>query len=259
MREGTRMDLGLKEKVALVTGAANGIGRAVAESLAREGARVYLADLDEGAVTAVARDIAARGYAAHGVSLDVGDGTAVERTVAQLVAREKRLDIVVNSAGILRTAKLADSTLHDWEALSRVNVGGVYACSRAAADVMVAQRYGKIVNLASVAATKGGGMIGNALYGASKAAVVALTKGFAREYGPAGINVNAIAPALTETPMIRGPLDDPAIRERLHKLVPLGRFAHPEEIANLAVFLVSDLAAFINGSIVLIDGGLLTA
>jgi NAD(P)-dependent dehydrogenase (short-subunit alcohol dehydrogenase family) len=258
MREGKRMDLALKGKIALVTGAANGIGKAVAVSLAAEGVKVCLADLDTDAVAAAASALAVQGYTARSIALDVGDGAAVERAVAQLVEREQRLDIVVNSAGILRTAKLRDSTLADWEALSRVNVGGLYACSRAAADVMSRQRYGKIVNLASTSAFKGGGMVGNALYGASKAAVVALTKGFAREYGHAGINVNAIAPAVTETGMVRGPLEDPAARERLRGLTPVGRFAQPEEIAALAVFLVSDLAAYINGSIIVIDGGLLT-
>lgn len=258
MREGKRMDLSLNGKIALVTGAANGIGRAVAESLAAEGVRVCLADLDENAVAAAASALVAKGCTARGVALDVGDGTAVEHAMAELVDREKRLDILVNSAGILRTAKLCDSRLEDWEALSRVNVGGLYACSRAAADVMSRQRYGKIVNLASTSAFKGGGMIGNALYGASKAAVAALTKGFAREYGPAGINVNAIAPAVTETAMVRGPLEDPAARERLRALTPLGRFAQPAEIAALTVFLVSDAAAYINGSVILIDGGLLT-
>jgi NAD(P)-dependent dehydrogenase (short-subunit alcohol dehydrogenase family) len=252
------MDLGLNAKIALVTGAANGIGRAVAESLASEGATVYLADVDERAVESVADALATGGRTAHPLGLDVGDAEAVQQAVTTILAREGRLDVAVNSAGILRTSSLRESTARDWEALSRVNVGGVYACCKAAGDAMAAQGYGKIVNLASISAFKGGGSIGNALYGASKAAVVALTKGFAREYGPLGVNVNALAPAVTETPMIRGPLDEPATRERLVRAIPLGRIAQPREIAALAVFLASDQAAYLNGSVIVIDGGLLT-
>ncbi len=252
------MDFHLRGKVALVTGAARGIGLSVAESLAAEGAVVYLADLDAERVAERAAAVAARGSSARALRLDVTDFEQVEKAVAEIVAREGRIDILVNSAGILRTGPLAESQPSDWEALSAVNVGGVYACSKSVADAMSERRYGKILNLASISALKGGGSVGNALYGASKAAVVALTKGFAREYGPFGINVNAIAPAVTETPMTGAALDAAAVREAIARTIPLGRIAQAHEIANLAVFLVSDLAAYVNGSIVVIDGGLLT-
>jgi NAD(P)-dependent dehydrogenase (short-subunit alcohol dehydrogenase family) len=252
------MNLGLEGRIALVTGAANGIGWAIAATLAGEGATVHLADLDAASVVARVTELHQAGSAAHAVTLDVADPDRVDRAVAAILEQDARIDILVNSAGILRSRELENSGIDDWEALSKVNVGGVFLCSKAVIVSMAARRYGKILNIASIAALKGGGSIGNTLYGASKAAVVALTKGFAREYGPAGINVNAIAPAVTETPMTGGALDEGETRLRIAGAIPLGRIAQPQEIANLAAFLVSDLAAYVNGSVVVIDGGLLT-
>ena len=252
------MDFGFAGKVALVTGAANGIGRAIAELLATEGSTVYFADLDEHGAKSAAAAAAKGGRSASGIAIDVASGDSVLRTIDTVASRGGRLDVLVNSAGVLRTTSLQDSTLADWEALSRVNVGGVFNCSKAAAAVMSEQRYGKILNLSSVSAFKGGGSIGNALYGASKAAVSALTKGFAREYGPFGINVNAIAPAVTDTPMTRAVIEDAGLRERILQTIPLHRLSELHEIANLAAFLVSDLSGYVNGTTVLIDGGLLT-
>ncbi|MGA3037733.1 MAG: SDR family oxidoreductase [Vulcanimicrobiaceae bacterium] len=253
------MDLGLGGKIALVTGAANGIGRAIAQALAGEGARVYLADLDAAGAAAAAKGMRASGAAAEGLGLDVGDASSVQEVFGRIRSREKRLDILINSAGILRTSTLRDSTAADWELLSRINVGGVYLCSKAALDSMSEQRYGKIVNLSSISAFKGGGSVGNALYGASKAAVAALTKGFAREYAPLGININAVAPAVTQTPMTHDSFSSAELRAHVERSIPAGRIAEASEIASLTLFLVSDLAAYINGSIVVIDGGLLTA
>jgi 3-oxoacyl-[acyl-carrier protein] reductase len=252
------MDLGLGGKIALVTGAANGIGRAIAQGLAAEGARVYLADLDATGAAAAAEALRSSGAAAEGLGLDVGDANSVQETFDRIRGREKRLDILVNSAGILRTSTLRDSTPADWELLSRINVGGVYLCSKAALDSMSEQQYGKIINLSSISAFKGGGSVGNALYGASKAAVAALTKGFAREYAPLGININAIAPAVTQTPMTQDSFSSAELRARVERSIPAGRIADASEIASLTLFLVSDLAAYINGSIVVIDGGLLS-
>jgi len=252
------MDFGFAGKVALVTGAANGIGRAIAELLATEGAAVYFADLDERGAATAAAAAAKDGRSAAGIAIDVANDDSVRQTIDTIASRDGRLDILVNSAGVLRTTSLQASRLEDWESLSRVNVGGVFSCSKAATAVMSAQRYGKILNLSSVSAFKGGGSIGSALYGASKAAVSALTKGFAREYGPLGINVNAIAPAVTDTPMTRAVIEDAGLRERILQTIPLHRLSELHEIANLAAFLVSDLSGYVNGTTVLIDGGLLT-
>jgi 3-oxoacyl-[acyl-carrier protein] reductase len=252
------MDFGFSGKIALVTGVAGGIGRAIAELLANEGAKVYIADLDERGASGAASALVGAGRSAVSLALDVGDEQAVRQTVETIVARDGRLDIAVNNAGILRSGLLQSSTLADWEALSRINVGGVYSCCKAEAQAMSARRSGKILNLGSVSAFKGGGSVGSALYGASKAAVHAMTLGFAREYGPMGINVNAIAPAVTETPMTRALFETEGTRERILQTIPLRRLSDLREIASLAAFLVSDLAAYCNGSIVVVDGGLLT-
>lgn len=238
------MDLQLTGKVALVTGAASGIGAAIARTLAAEGAIVY------------AGDVAFKGFRKFEVALDVSDQAAIEATVRHIEERQGKIDILVNSAGIVRTGLLDTMQPSDWRALSTINVEGIFACSRAVLDGMVSRHYGKILNLASISAFKGGGLFGNTLYGTSKAAVVALTMGLAREYGPFGVNVNGIAPGMVQTPMT-APMSD-ANRESLKSRIPSRRFAEPQDIANVAAFLVSDRAGYVNGATVVADGGVLT-
>ncbi|MGH7660231.1 MAG: SDR family NAD(P)-dependent oxidoreductase [Vulcanimicrobiaceae bacterium] len=252
------MDFGFTGKIALVTGAAGGIGRAIAELIAEEGAKVYLADLDERGASSAASALTSAGRSAVGIALDVGDEKSVQAVVDAIVSREGHLDVAINNAGILRSNALESSTVADWEALSRINVGGVFTCCKAEAEAMSAQRAGKILNLGSVSAFKGGGSVGSALYGASKAAVHAITLGFAREYGPKGVNVNAIAPAVTETPMTQALFEKEGTRARILQTIPLRRLSELREIASLAAFLVSDLAGYMNGAIVVVDGGLMT-
>jgi NAD(P)-dependent dehydrogenase (short-subunit alcohol dehydrogenase family) len=240
------VDLQLTDKVALVTGGASGIGAAIARTLAAEGAIVYVGDLD----------LAAASAHAFQVVLDVGSATSVDAAIREIEQSQGKIDILVNSAGIVRTGPLDTMNASDWRALSTINVEGIFTCSRAVLDGMASRRYGKILNLASISAFKGGGLFGNTLYGTSKAAVIALTQGFAREYGPMGVNVNAIAPGLTRTPMTASMSD--ADRERLLSAIPVRRIAEPQDIANVAAFLVSDRAGYVNGATLVVDGGVLT-
>jgi len=246
------MDLNLKGRVAVVTGGASGIGEAIARTLAGEGCTVCIADRD----AAAAEKTAARMHA-HAVALDVTNTEGVTKAFEQVVGSHKRLDILVNAAGLLSTGTIADLPVSEWERVEKVNVAGVLNCVKAAIPGMRAQRHGRIVNIASVSAMRGGGSIGNTLYGTTKAAVVAMTMGLARELGPHGITANAIAPAVADTAMTRAALTDEA-RTRILSRIPLGRLASLSDIADLAAFLASDRAAFITGTVIPVDGGILT-
>lgn len=251
------MDLNLAGKIALVTGAGSGIGRAIAEILAKEGCLVHCADKNFEAAANTANEVRRAGGWALPVACDVGDAKDVAATVHLVAHTDNRIDILVNGAGILKTGSILETSLDDWMQLERVNLSGVLMCSKAVIPMMVTKRYGKIINIASISAFRGGGSLGNTLYGTSKAAVVALTMGMARELGPAGLNVNAIAPAVTISPMTQSLIDEQT-RDAILRRIPLGRFASPLDTATLAAFLASDAAGFISGVVIPIDGGLLT-
>jgi 3-oxoacyl-[acyl-carrier protein] reductase len=248
------MDLQLAGRIAWVTGAGSGIGASIATTLAAEGCDVYVADSNAACAAAVAAECGGRGSP---LTLDVGDANASAEAVAQIVSERGRLDIVVNNAGILKTSSVLEASIADWDDVCRVNLSGVFYCCRAALEPMVAQRYGKIVNIASVSAMKGGGTFGNVLYGTTKAGVVALTKGLARELAPHGINVNAIAPGVVETAMTNSLLT-PERRKAALAAIPLGRMASTSDIARVVAMLASDLFAYIAGATITVDGGYLT-
>ena len=248
------MELNLKGRVALVTGAAGGIGAAIAAALAAEGCVVYLGDSNADAAGLMAASL---GSACHALAMDVADAPDARRAVQRIVSEQGRIDILVNNAGILKTGSVVEATIRDWDEVCRVNLSGVYYCCKAALPAMLERRAGKIINMASVSAFKGGGALGNVLYGATKAGVVALTKGFARELAPFGINVNAIAPAVTETAMTN-PLLTPGSRDAVLAAIPLGRFASTAEIGQIAAFLASDASGYITGETIAVDGGYLT-
>jgi 3-oxoacyl-[acyl-carrier protein] reductase len=252
------MDMGLAGRVAIVTGAATGIGAAIAESLAGEGCIVWIADRDGDEAERAARDLAGRGMQARSVAMDVRREEEVAAAIAKVLDQDRKLDILVCNAGVLKTKTFRDSSPRDWQEVVDVNLYGVATCIRAAAEIMAAGKEGgRIVNIASVAAMRGGGSVGNTLYGTTKAAVVALTLGLAREFGPLGITVNAVAPAIAETRMTRASLTDEA-RQRILARIPLGRLATPADIADAVTFLTSDRARFINGAVLAVDGGILT-
>jgi 3-oxoacyl-[acyl-carrier protein] reductase len=248
------MDLGLDGKVALVTGAGGGIGAAIANALADEGCVVYFGDTDIEAARRAAATAKRPGRAVH---LDVGDAAGLARCAERIVSDAGRIDILVNNAGILKTGPVLEATIADWDQVCRVNLSGVYYCCKAVLPYMVARKSGKIVNIASVSAAKGGGAFGNVLYGTTKAGVVALTKGLARELGPLGINVNCIAPAVTETGMTRALLTAER-RQAVLLSIPMGRFATTDDIANMVLILASDVSSYMTGETVVVDGGYLT-
>ena len=251
------MDLNLKGRVAVITGGAAGIGEAIASALAAEGCKICIVDRNADTGRQAASTIATSGNQARSAVADVGDPAEVTRVFGEIATTEKRIDILVNAAGLLSTGLVADLSTDEWRRVSQVNLDGVLYCAKAAIPIMSKQRYGRIINIASVSAMRGGGSVGNTLYGATKAGVVALTMGLARELGPDGITVNAIAPAIADTAMTHAALTEDARRKILAR-IPLGRLAGLSDIADLAVFLASDRASFITGTIIPVDGGILT-
>jgi len=248
------MQLDLGGKVALVTGGASGIGHGIAAALCAEGCTVYLADLDLAAAESAAASIGAR---AHALRLDVTDSADTARQLARAAATSGRVDILVNSAGILQTHSIIDATIEDWQKICSVNLSGIYYCVKAALPFMLERKYGRIINIASVSAVKGGGAFGNVLYGTTKAGAVAMTKGLARELAPHGITVNAISPGVVDTAMTRSHLT-PELYARLIAGFPMERLPTIAEVANLALFLASDQCAAITGQNLIVDCGFLT-
>jgi 3-oxoacyl-[acyl-carrier protein] reductase len=243
-------------KVAIVTGAASGIGRAIALDLAGLGAGVVAADKAIGGAEEVAKEIESGGGRAIATKTDVTDRKEVEQMVQQTIEKFGRIDILVNNAGIVARCSVMDMQEEELDRTFDVNLKGVVLCSQAAARHMIEQKSGKIVNVgssfssrASVCNLSGGG----ADYCASKAAVQALTRSMAMELAPYSINVNAIAPGITNTPMHEG-LWEGALAY-YHNSVPLGRLAEPEDIADVVAFLVTDAARYITGQTIHVNGG----
>lgn len=247
------MNTGLEDRVALVTGAARGIGAGIARALAAEGCRVYIGDLDGQAAEACARSLAAPGT---GLALDVRDRASVRDAIAAIQRAHGGLDILVNNAGVVCTGPLERTSGEEWDRLVAVNLTGVFNCVQAAVPAMAGRRGAAILNIASVSAEKGGGAFGNVWYGTTKAGVVAITKGLGRELGPKGIRANAISPGVVETDMVRDLLT-PEVRKKVLARFPIGRFAREEDIAQAALFLVSDAASFVTGETLAVDGGFL--
>ena len=244
-------------KVAIVTGAAGGIGEAAALAIARRGARVAMADLRADAAQDAARRLQAEGLSAEPVTVDIADPASVNAMVEGVLSRWGRIDILVNNAGIESSKPFLEIGLEDYERVMRINVTGAWLCCQAVIPVMLRQASGCIVNVSSVAAQRGGGLLGTAAYSTSKGAVIALTKALAREFAKSGIRVNAVAPSLTMTDLARRQLEklDPTTLDRVIAMTPIGRVAQPEEIAAVIAFLASDEAAFVVGHVYNVDGG----
>lgn len=242
----------LKGKVAIVTGAGQGIGAATALKFAREGAVVAVCDLNADAVALVESACREAGAQAHGYVLDVAKREAVVAMIADVIARHGRIDVLVNNAGITRDARLQKMTLKQFDDVIDVNLRAVFNTTQAVADIMVEQGSGVVLNASSVVGIYGN--YGQTNYAASKFGVIGFTKTWSRELGPKGVRVNAVAPGFVDTPILSTVPD--TVLDKMRAQVPLGRLAQPEEIANVYAFLASDEASYINGAVLEVSGGM---
>ena len=245
--------MSLQGKTAIVTGAAQGIGRAIAECLAQAGADIAVADLDPGRSVETVASIEKLGRKALNIKVNVADANETKAMVEQVMKAWGKVDILVNNAGITRDGLLLRMKEEDWNLVLQINLNGTFNCTKAVLQPMTKQRYGRIVNIASIV-----GVIGNAgqaNYSASKAAVIGFTKTVGREYASRNVTVNAVAPGFIDTAMTHGlPAD---VKDTLLKQIPLGRLGTPADIAAAVRFLVSEDAAYITGHVLHVNGGML--
>lgn len=254
----------LQDKVAIVTGGASGLGKAMVQRMAQEGACIVVADINQQAADSVVAELRASGSKAMGFRVDVTNRPQLRELMQATVKQFGRIDILVNSAGITGPKPFLEMDDAVWDPVLNVDLKGVFYCVQAVAEQMISQRYGKIVNISSTAGTGtrqtpiGGSAAGHINYASAKAGVIQLTKTLARELGPHGINVNCIAPGLIETPMTYTTRSAKVAEEHLEmrrKSVVLDRAGKPEDVANAVLFLVSDEASFISGQLLCVDGG----
>jgi 3-oxoacyl-[acyl-carrier protein] reductase len=242
----------LKDKVALVTGASQGIGRATALALAEAGAKVAVAARNTEKLASLASEIAGAGGEALAVPMDVADGAQVKAGFQQLLAKFGRLDILVNNAAITRDTLALRMKLEDWDAVLRTNLTGAHLCIQQALGAMLKQRAGRIINITSVVAETGNA--GQANYVASKAGLIGLTRAIAVEVASRDITVNAVAPGFIVTPMTD--VLSQEIKDKMKSLIPLGRMGSDRDVAAAIVFLASDEAGYITGQVLDVNGGL---
>lgn len=245
------------ERVALITGAAKGIGAAIADLLARQGKHVVIGDIDEAQAVAKADELTRAGWKASPLRIDVGDAAAVAAAFESMDRQLGRCDIVVNNAGIAKTFAFVDFPLESWQAHLNINLTGVLLCAQQGARRMMQQRWGRIINIASVAGMRAVG-VGRTGYGTSKAAVIGLTRQMAVELAEHGITANAVAPGPVDTPMTRV-LHSPEFRKSYTDAIPMSRYGTPEEVAATVAYLASEEAAYVTGIVIPVDGGFLAS
>lgn len=242
-------------QIALVTGAASGIGRAVSIALADEGAIVILADLELESAERFKAKLTAKGQTAYAVQVDVGKPESIEAMFEWIKTEFGTLDHCVTCAGVISKIKLLEIDLEEWNRVVSINMTGTFLCIQGSYRLMAPNKAGSIVAIASDTAKRGGGRIGTSAYGASKGAVLSMVKSIAREMAGCGVRINSICPGPTETAM-HNALED-KMWEQVAAGIPLGRFAKPEEIAAAIVFLCSDASSYIYGESMNVDGGVL--
>jgi 3-oxoacyl-[acyl-carrier protein] reductase len=244
--------LKLAGKVALVTGAAQGIGKAVALLLARNGADIVVSDINLEKAEETAKEVQILGRKALAIKVDVAKSDDVDKMVQAILAQFGHIDILINNAGIARDKLILRMTEEDWDAVLNINLKGTFNCTKAVVRHMSKQKSGKIVSIASVVGEMGNAGQGN--YAASKAGVIGFTKTIAREFAQRGINVNVIAPGYIETPMTEALPDK--VKEDLKRLIPMDRLGKPEDVAEAVLFLVSESANYITGQVLNVNGGI---
>jgi NAD(P)-dependent dehydrogenase (short-subunit alcohol dehydrogenase family) len=225
--------------------------------MARSGARVHLLDRDLTAATEAAAMIAGEGLQAVAHGVDVTDEASVDAAMAAIVAREGRIDSLINNAGLAIRRPTIELSVADWEAVLKVNLTGVFLCARAAARHMIPKNRGAIVNTASIMGLSGGGLYPNISYQSTKGAVVNMTRALAVEWAPHTIRVNAIAPTWVRTDFIKPLTDNPELLARMEAMTPLGRIAEIEDVVGAVIYLVSPAAAMVTGHTLAVDGGFL--
>ena len=242
----------LKDKVAFVTGAAQGIGKAIALALANEGANVIVSDINLDLAVQTAKEIEAIGVKSLALKTNVADLGDVENSVSEASKTFGRIDIMVNNAGITKDNLLIRMKKEEWDAVLSVNLSGVFNCTKAVSSLMMKQRYGKIINIASIVGQMGN--FGQANYAASKAGVIGFTKTVAKELAARNVTVNAIAPGFIQTAMTDKIPEE--IKKKMLEQIPLGKLGQPEDIAQAAVFLASPQADYITGQVLAVNGGM---
>lgn len=244
--------LRLVKKVAIITGAGSGIGKATAVRFGKEGATVVVADYNYQLASEVSDELVQQGYEGTAYQVDVSRPESVENLVKEMASKYGRIDILINNAGITRDAMLHKMTLDQWNAVIATNLTGVYLMGQAVGKIMREQGFGRIINTSSVVGVYGN--IGQSNYAAAKAGIIGMTKDWAKELGPKGITVNAVAPGFISTPMTDAMPEN--ILKSLEEKVPLRRLGNPVDISNAYLFLASDEASYVNGTVLQVDGGL---
>jgi len=243
----------LENKVTIITGSARGIGFAIAERMAEEGALVIISDMNQEMTDNAVKKLTDKGLKADGYVMNVTNGDDIEQTFKDIVAKYKTIDILINNAGITKDNLIMRMSEEEWDAVINVNLKGTFLCTKKVSRIMLNQKFGSIINIVSVIGIMGNA--GQANYAASKGGTIALTKSTAKEFASRNIRCNAIAPGFIETEMT-SVLDD-KVKEEYAKAIPLKRMGKPIDVANLCVFLASDDSNYITGQTINVDGGLI--